>query len=196
MSTDSGGCEAAGSGGCVCTAHLRGCAGPGLGRGGTSGSGGTSGPSSPHCQLAQLPGRLCRMASRFCLSARISARSLSKLWICSSCSLDSSSKSLSFPCRAPGGPSRSLRCSSVRWVSSRALAGALWVSSNPGQRSTDRLREGAGSPPLEGPPQPQIFRIPTAPPPHSYQESKSPRGQRGEAGEGLGQVCTPPSSCA
>ena len=114
------------------------------------------------CQLAQLPGRLCRMASKFCLSARISARSLSKLWICSSCSLDSCSKSLSFPCRAPGEPSCSLRRSSARWVSFRALAGALWVSSDPGQRSTDKTKGGLAPCPWRALPQPEISRIPTA----------------------------------
>lgn len=84
----------------------------------------TAGAGDPHCKLAQLWGRLCRMASRFCLSARISARSFSKLWICSSCCWDSCSSSLSFPCRAPGGLSRSLRRSSAHWVSFRAWAGA------------------------------------------------------------------------
>lgn len=91
-----------------------------------------------HCQLAQLWGRLFRMASKFCLSARISARSLSKLWICSSCCSDSCSNSLSFPCRDPGGPIRSLRRSSACWVLFSARPGARWVSrdSAEGQRAS------------------------------------------------------------
>lgn len=108
-------------GGGVCRAAPVGCMclprpGPQCWRGGVLGG--------PHCQLAQLWGRLCRMASRFCLSARISARSFSKLWICSSCCSDSCCSSLSFPCRAPGGLSCSLRRSSAHWVSFRAWAGA------------------------------------------------------------------------
>ena len=114
--------RAAGCGGCACGVRARARA-----RAAAGGLGG------PHRQLAQLLGRLCRMASRFRLSARISARSFSKLWICSSCCLDSCSNSLSFPCRAPGGLSRSLRRSSAHWVSFRARAGAWWVSSDPAE---------------------------------------------------------------
>lgn len=92
--------------------------------GGLPWAGDSRGLGGPHCQLAQLSGRLCRMASKFCLSARISASSFSKPWICSSCCSDSCSNSLSFPWRGPGGCSCSLRRSTAHWVSFRTWAGA------------------------------------------------------------------------
>lgn len=131
---------------------------------------------SAHCQLAQLLGRLCRMASKFCLSARTSARSLSKLWICSSCCSDSCSNSLSFPCRDPGGPSRSLRRSRACWVAFRARAGARWVSSD----SVEGQRASARGNSL----QPQ-GACPT--PPQRPSQTKLPGlGLRGHCGDGLG----------
>lgn len=187
VGTDSGGYAAAGSGQCACMAHLwRAC---------MPWAGGTMGPGSPHCQLAQLSGRLCKMASRFCLSARISARLLSKLWICSCCCSDSCSKSLSFPCSTPGGPSCSLRRSSARWVSFRARAGAPRVSSDP--------VEGHGQPqgglaPLQAPspealpsPNPPGFRVPTI-----YQEARDREGGvvrqvRAWPGHPTGLMCRP-----
>ena len=174
MGTDSGGYAVAGSGECACMGHpWRAC---------MPWAGGTVGPGSPHCQLAQLSGRLCKMASRFCLSARISARLLSKLWICSPCCSDSCCKRLSFPCSTPGGPSCSLRRSSAHWVSFRARAGAPRVSSVPVE---GHGQPQGGLPPPQAPealpsPNPPGSRVPTI-----YQEGKGPRGQRGEAGEGL-----------
>lgn len=182
MGTDSGGYVAAGSGQRACMAHLwRAC---------MPRAGGTVGPGSPHCQLAQLSGRLCKMASRFCLSARISARLLSKLWICSCCCSDSHSKSLSFPCSTPGGPSCSLRRSSARWVSFRARAGAPRVSSDPveghgqpqGGLAPLQAPEACSGPIPRSPPQPKPSRFPSA---HDLPGGKGPRGRRGEAGKGL-----------